>query len=57
MSILRHGDKPSTKTVNDDYGITTEPTNDLAPTDKKNVPYAGIADNFNYGGATGSKKS
>jgi len=53
MSILRHGDKPSTKVVNNDTGVSTEPSNDLAAPDKQSAPYAGIADSFNYGGAVG----
>lgn len=55
MAILRHGDKPSTKVVKDDYGKQSEPTNDLAPPDKKAVPYTGIADSFAYGGAGNPK--
>jgi hypothetical protein len=59
MAIMRHGDKPSTKIVKNDYAVSAEPTNDIAPNDMKDVPYKGIADNYNYGGASnyGGSKS
>lgn len=56
MSIMRHGDAPSTDVVKNDYPKETEMTNDLTKADKKSVPYGGIADSFPYGGAGGGKK-
>jgi hypothetical protein len=45
----------SGKVVKDDYGKESEPTFDGIKADKKDPPYTGIADSFNYGGKSGSK--
>lgn len=57
MAIMRTGDPQSTKVVKDDYPITTEPTQDLAPKDMQVPKWTGIADKANYGGASGNAKS
>lgn len=54
MSIMRTGDPQSTKVVKDDYGMSTEPTNNIAAPDKMMPKFTGIADKANYGGASGN---